>query len=146
MAGHEGFSMGPRSFAGRLGLCAALLVAGEAIARERTSEQPTSRTASQASSEVRDWLSAVVTKIADAEGGATKTPRGKGTGTVTIRLQIAADGFVNRVMVEKSSGSPDLDARALSLVRTASPFSPPPAPLLTEAGMTELAFPLRLGR
>lgn len=126
--------MGLRSFAGRIGLCAVLLTPGGVLARDQTS------------AEVRDWLSAVITKIAKADSEKAAPSRRRASGTVTIRLQIAGDGFVNRVEVEKSSGSPDLDERARALVRAASPFSPPPAPLLTKAGTTELSFPLQLGR
>ena len=39
-----------------------------------------------------------------------------------------------------------LDERARSLVRAAGPFGPPPAPLLTPAGTTDLSFPIRLDR
>lgn len=123
-----------RAFAGWAGLCAVLLVPGEAQARE------------QVSSAVRDWLSAVITKIAQTDGQETNSPRRKPSLATIVRVQIAADGFVNRVDVERSSGSLDLDERARFLVRAASPFSPPPAPLLTKAGTTELSFPLRLGR
>ena len=134
MNGGEGLGMGLRAFACRASLCVVLLVPGEARARE------------QVSSEVQDWLSAVITKIAEANGREAKPSRSKASLTVIVRVQIAADGFVNRVDVERSSGSPDLDERAKSVVRAASPFSPPPAPLLTKAGTTELSFPLRLGR
>ncbi|MGU3362400.1 energy transducer TonB [Methylobacterium sp. M6A4_1b] len=65
---------------------------------------------------------------------------------MVVRVQIAADGFVNRVDVEESSGVADLDQRAQRLVRTAGPFGPPPTPLLTPAGTTDLSFPIRLDR
>jgi TonB family protein len=125
-----------RSLACRLCLCAALLAPGEVLARARD----------QTSAEVRDWISAVVTKIDKADRERADRSRSKASGTVTIRVQVAADGFVNRVEVERSSGSSDLDERARSAARAASPFSPPPASLLTRAGTTELSFPLRLGR
>ena len=123
-----------RLFAWWLCFCAALLTPGGPLARDQTSP------------EVRDWLSAVITKIGKADHEQANSSRGKTSGTVTVRVQVAADGFVNRVEVERSSGSPDLDQRARSVVRAASPFNPPPAPLLTAAGTTELSFPLRLGR
>ena len=126
--------MGLRAFACRAGLCAVLLAPTGASTQE------------QASSEVRDWLSAVITEIAQADGAKANPSRRKTPLAVIVRVQIAADGFVNRVDVERSSGSPDLDERAKSVVRAASPFNPPPAPLLTKAGTTELSFPLRLGR
>ena len=126
--------MGLCAFACRAGLLAVLLVPGGAQARD------------QVSAEVQDWLSAVITKITEANSKDAKPSRRKPSLAVIVRVEIAADGFVNRVDVERSSGSPDLDERARSLVRAASPFSPPPAPLLTKAGTTELSFPLRLGR
>ena len=123
-----------RSFACRLGFCAALLASGGTLAREPILP------------EVRDWLSAVITKIAKADHEQGSSSQGKASGTVTVRVQVAADGFVNRVEIERSSGSPNLDQRARAVVRAASPFKPPPALLLTEAGTTELSFPLRLGQ
>src|SRR3954464_5980067 len=97
-----------RSFACWLGFCASLLVPGGPLARDQTSP------------EVRDWLSAVITKIGKADHEQANRSRGKTSGTVTVRVQVAADGFVNRVEVERSSGSPDLDQRARSVVRAAS--------------------------
>ena len=44
-------------------------------------------------------------------------------GTVTLRVQVARDGVATRVAVEKSSGSPHLDAAALEAVK-AWRFSP----------------------
>jgi protein TonB len=38
-------------------------------------------------------------------------------GTVTLRVQVARDGAASRVAVEKSSGSPHLDAAALEAVK-----------------------------
>ena len=123
-----------RLFAWWLCFCAALLAPGGPLARDQTSP------------EVRDWLSAVITKISQADSKEANPSRRKPSRAVIVRVQIAADGFVNRVEVERSSGSPDLDQRARSVVRAASPFNPPPAPLLTEAGTTELSFPVQLGR
>ena len=134
--------MGLRAFACRAGLCAVLLVPGGAQAREKV----TSKATSKVTSEVQDWLSAVITKIAQTDGKDANPSRRKPSLVVIVRVQIAADGFVNRVDVERSSGLPDLDERARLLVKAASPFTPPPAPLLTKTGTTELSFPLRLGR
>src|SRR3954451_9993270 len=102
-----------RSLACWAGFCAALLAPGGTLAWEQTPP------------EVRDWLSAVITKIAKADHEQTNPSRGKASGTVTVRVQVAADGFVNRVEIERSSGSPDLDQRARAVVRAASPFNPP---------------------
>jgi protein TonB len=38
-------------------------------------------------------------------------------GTVTLRVRVAVDGSASRVTVEKSSGSPHLDAAALEAVK-----------------------------
>ncbi|KAB1074366.1 energy transducer TonB [Methylobacterium planeticum] len=121
-----------RTLVRSLGLCAALLGPGAARA--------------QATPDVQGWLSDLVTRIDKADRARSDPSGAKARGTVTIRVQVAADGFVNRVFVERSSGSPDLDARALAAARSASPFTPPPPALLTRAGITELSFPLRLAR
>lgn len=126
-----------RSFALRIGLCVLLLAIGHAQAQAQSRVQSTS-------AQVRDWVSDVVTKIAEADRSRDDRSRTKMQGTVTMRIEVAADGFVNRVEVEHSSGSDDLDQRARSAARAASPFGPPPPSLLTNAGTTELSFPLRL--
>lgn len=114
-----------------LGLALLLLGTGASQARDRTGAV------------VRAWVSEVI----DIIDGAVQKQAFPGRGrTVTVRVQVAADGFVNRVAVERSSGSADLDQRATALIRAAGPFRPPPAPLLTRAGTTDLSFPVRLGR
>lgn len=123
-----------RSIARWVSLCAVLLAPCEILAREKTSL------------EVRNWLSGVTTKIDKADRERANPSRSKTPDTVMIRVQIAADGFVKLVEIEKSSGSPDLDQRARAVVQAASPFKPPPSLLLTTAGTTELSFPLRLGK
>lgn len=56
------------------------------------------------------------------------------TGTVIIRVSVAADGAVLTAAVATSSGSDLLDGIALDAVRTASPLPVPPAGLLTAPG------------
>ena len=80
--------MGLRSFAGGLGLCAVLLASGGALARDKTS------------AEVQDWFSAVITKITNAGGAVANPPERKTSPTVTMRVQIRADGSVNWAEVE----------------------------------------------
>ena len=46
------------------------------------------------------------------KGAKAHSSQRKALGTVTIHIQRAADGFINRVDAEKSSGSLDLDERA----------------------------------
>ena len=100
----------------------------------------------QFSPEVQGWLSALVTKIDRADRDRSDPSGAKAAGTVMIRVQVAADGFVNRVFLERSSGSAALDDRALSAARAASPVTPPPPARQTRAGVTALSFPLRLAR
>jgi TonB family protein len=50
------------------------------------------------------------------------------TGAVTVRIDIDRDGRIATPIVTKSSGSPLLDAAALTLVLTANPLPPPPMP------------------
>jgi TonB family protein len=123
-----------RPLARSIGLGAALLVGSATLARERTAP------------EVQAWVSNVIAKIDAADRGRSVPGRRSGAGTVVVRVQIAADGFVNRVEIERSSGVAALDERARSLVRAAGPFGPPPTPLLTPAGTTDLSFPIRLDR
>jgi TonB family protein len=134
MRNQKDFSVGLRMLAGGVGLCTALLVPDSPPARDGVS------------ADVRDWLSAVVTKIANGDGGKANPLKPRIACDMIVHVQIAADGFVNRVEVEQTSGSRDCEERAKSLVRTASPFNPPPAALLTKAGTTELSFPLQFDR
>lgn len=93
---------------------------------------------------VRRWIAAVVTKVGEADGApAPGQPRGQ-SGTVEIRLRIAADGSLRDATIERGSGSVARDARALAAARAAGPFGPPPRALLTADGTTELSFPLDL--
>ena len=123
-----------RTLAGRIGVYAALLTPDGTWARDSVS------------ADVRDWLSAVVTKIAEADGGKPSSLKPRIACDMIVHVQIAADGFVNRVEVEQTAGSPDCAEQAKSLVRKASPFTSPPAALLTRAGTTELSFPLQFDR
>lgn len=117
-----------------IGFGAALLIDPATQARERTDPA------------VQTWVSEVIAKIDAADREPSAWVRRRRTGTVVVRVQISADGFVNRVDIERSSGVADLDERARSLVRIAGPFGPPPTPLLTPARTTELSFPIRLDR
>lgn len=89
---------------------------------------------------VRAWVSTVVDRIVRAD----RPEAGSPGGTVTIRLRITADGGLDGVEVEGSSGSPALDARALRAATAAGPFPAPPARLITLEGVTELSFGLAL--
>lgn len=126
--------MGLRSVVHGISLGLVLLVAMQTQARER------------AYPEVQAWISDVIARIDRADHERSAPVRQRRSRTVVVRVQVAADGFVNRVDIEKSSGMPELDDRARVVVRAAGPFSPPPQPLLTAAGTTDLSFPLRLDR
>ncbi|WP_456685733.1 energy transducer TonB family protein [Bradyrhizobium sp. P5_C11_2] len=95
---------------------------------------------------VRDWLSAFITKIDEADGGRRQSIASKTGGTVVVRVEVAADGVVKRAEIERSSGSRALDQRALDVVRAVSPLTSPPAELLAGADVTNLSFPLQLRR
>lgn len=68
------------------------------------------------------WTFHVTPKVAKAGAKDFKGSRGKALRTVTVRVQIAADGFMDRAEVERRSGSSDLDDRVRWLVRAANPF------------------------
>lgn len=99
-----------------------------------------------ASPAVRDWLSAFITKIDEADRARSSRAGREPPGTVVVHVEVGADGLVRQAQIERGSGSATLDRRALDAVRAVSPFTAPPAELLTEAGVTNLSFPLRLGR
>ena len=95
---------------------------------------------------VRNWLSALVTRI-DAVDRTDRHGNTRGaSGTVLVRVEIAADGSVRQVEIEHSSGSRGLDQRALRAVQGASPFTAPPAELLAETGVADLSVPVQFGR
>lgn len=58
----------------------------------------------------------------------SRAPRGgAGRGTVTVSFSISSSGGLSSARVSRSSGNPGLDSKALSAVRSASPFPKPPA-------------------
>jgi TonB family protein len=94
----------------------------------------------------RAWLSDLVTRIDAADRAARRPGSDRRGGTVVVHVEIAPDGSLQRVEVERSSGSPDLDQRALRAVRGIGPLSAPPAALLGIAGVADLSVPVELGR
>lgn len=110
-----------------------LLLGGPSIARD------------DVPSTVRSWLSSFITKI-DAADRARRSKTDKTAGTVVVRVEVAADGSVRRPEIERSSGSRLLDQRAIDALRAVASFDPPPAVMLTPAGVTDLSFQLHLGR
>ncbi|MCJ2053937.1 energy transducer TonB [Methylobacterium sp. J-070] len=111
-----------------------LLAAGPSVSRDGVSPA------------VHDWLSAFITKIDEADHARRPSAGNKASGRVVVRVEVAEDGTVKRAEVERSSGSSALDQRAIAAVRAVSPFTAPPAELLAGADVTDLSFPLQLGR
>ena len=94
----------------------------------------------------RRWLSDLVTRI-DAQDRSGRRPgSARRTGTVVIHVEIAADGTVQQIEVERGSGMPELDQRALRAVRGVSPLPAPPSTLLGLSGVADLSIPVELGR
>lgn len=121
-------------------LLLAALIAGPANARPEPGPPKTRPERTNEKLTPNRWVADVVTKVTRAgDIGAAETPGG----SVTIRIRIGADGSVEGTAVEESSGSADLDARALAAAKAASPFSPPPQKLLTLGGFTELSFAVK---
>jgi TonB family protein len=94
----------------------------------------------------RAWLSDLVTRIDAADRAERRAGSGRRAGTVVVHVEIGADGALQRAEVERSSGSPALDQRALRAVRGVGPLSAPPAGLLGSAGVADLSIPVELGR
>lgn len=95
---------------------------------------------------VRAWLSDLVTRIDAADRAGRRPGSGRRAGTVVVRVEISADGALQQAEVEHSSGSPDLDQRALRAVRGVGPLSAPPIGLLGTAGVADLSIPVELDR
>ncbi|MCJ2136365.1 TonB family protein [Methylobacterium sp. J-026] len=94
----------------------------------------------------RSWLSDLVTRIDAADRAERRTGSGRRAGTVVVHMEIAADGAVQQAEIERSSGSPALDRRALRAVQAVGLLTAPPAGLLSGSGMADLSIPVDLGR
>ena len=66
------------------------------------------------------WASQVRARIVRASRSA------RGTGRVMVSFAVSSSGQISSVSVSGSSGDPDLDRAAVSIVRRASPVPPPP--------------------
>jgi protein TonB len=63
-----------------------------------------------------------------------------GTASPVIEVGIAANGALDRAVIRRSSGNPELDEAALSILRLASPFDPFPPELAAEHSMLRFAY------
>ena len=63
-----------------------------------------------------------------------------GTASPVIEVGIAANGTLDRAVIRRSSGNPELDQAALSILRLASPFDPFPPELAAEHSMLRFAY------
>jgi protein TonB len=64
--------------------------------------------------------------------GAAKSP--------VVEVGIAADGKLDRVLIRRSSGSPELDQAALAILKLASPFDPFPPELAAKYKVLRFAY------
>lgn len=64
--------------------------------------------------------------------------RGRIYGSLVLTVSIRADGTVDRVEVDRSSGFPVLDQAAIEIVRMAAPFSPFPPDILVDTDIVEI--------
>ena len=83
----------------------------------------------------------VVAKLRRALRGISSSARAKARNDVQVSFTVNANGGVGGIRIARSSGSPELDAAALAVIRRAAPFPPIPA----DAGRTSWAFALPLG-
>src|SRR5262249_54242427 len=57
-----------------------------------------------------------------------------------LEVGIASDGTLDRVVMRRSSGSPELDHAALAILKLASPFDPFPPELAAEYRVLRFAY------
>lgn len=90
---------------------------------------------------VSNYPGKVVAKLRRALRGISSSARAKARNDVQVSFTIDANGGVGGIRIARSSGSPELDAAALAVIRRAAPFPPIPA----DAGRSSWAFSLPLG-
>ncbi|UVK36509.1 TonB family protein [Mesorhizobium sp. AR10] len=90
---------------------------------------------------VSNYPGKVAAKLRRAVRGIPRSARAKARNDVQVSFTVNANGGVGGIRVARSSGSPELDAAALAVVRRAAPFPPIPA----DAGRSSWAFALPLG-
>ncbi len=62
------------------------------------------------------------------------------TASPVVEVGIRADGTLDRVLIRRSSGNPELDQAALAILRLASPFDPFPPELAAEHSVLRFAY------
>ena len=63
-----------------------------------------------------------------------------GTASPVLEVGINADGSLDRAVIRRSSGNPELDQAALSILKLASPFDPFPPELAAEHSVLRFAY------
>ncbi len=102
-------------------------VRGSAEGQKQASQTETTRSSARAAAQagnvaVSNYPGQVMRKISRL-----RRPRVRSRGTATVAFRIAPGGGLASIRIAKSSGSAELDAAALQLVRRAAPFPKPPA-------------------
>lgn len=90
---------------------------------------------------VSNYPGKVVAKLRRALRGISSSARAKARNDVQVSFTVDAGGGVGGIRIARSSGSPELDAAALAVIRRAAPFPPIPA----DAGRSNWAFTVPLG-
>lgn len=90
---------------------------------------------------VSNYPGKVAAKLRRALRGISRAARAKARSDVQVSFTVGASGGVDGIRIVQSSGSAELDAAALEVVRRAVPFPPIPA----EAGRSSWQFTLPLG-
>ncbi|HTD58346.1 MAG TPA: TonB family protein [Solirubrobacteraceae bacterium] len=63
-----------------------------------------------------------------------------GSSSPVVEVGINADGTLDRAVIRRSSGNPELDQAALAILKLASPFDPFPPELAAEHGVLRFAY------
>lgn len=100
--------------------------------------------ASAGNAAVSNYPGKVAAKLRRALRGISRGVRAKARSDVHVTFTVGASGGVSGVRIVQSSGSPDLDAAALEVVRRAAPF--PSIPPESGRSSWQFTLPLGLGR
>lgn len=100
--------------------------------------------ASAGNAAVSNYPGKVAAKLRRALRGIARGVRAKARSDVHVTFTVGASGGVSGIRIVQSSGSPDLDAAALEVVRRAAPF--PSIPPESGRSSWQFTLPLGLGR